>query len=69
MTGSRLLVQRGIADAVRTRLAQRLAAVRVGPAADPLRHGAAHRQTQRRACRSRVEAIAAARKWSFAADR
>ena len=35
MTGSRLLVQRGIADAVRTRLAQRLA-VRVGPAADPL---------------------------------
>ena len=36
MTGSRLLVQRGIADAVRTRLAQRLAAVRVGPAADPL---------------------------------
>ncbi|MCA3837115.1 aldehyde dehydrogenase family protein, partial [Burkholderia sp.] len=36
MTGSRLLVQRGIADAVRTRLAHRLATVRVGPAADPL---------------------------------
>ncbi|UOD32239.1 aldehyde dehydrogenase family protein [Massilia violaceinigra] len=35
MTGSRLLVQRGIADAVRTQLAARLAAVRVGPASDP----------------------------------
>ena len=35
MTGSRLLVQRSVADAVRTRLAERLAAVKVGPAADP----------------------------------
>lgn len=34
MTGSRLLVQRGVAAAVRERLAARLAAVRVGPAAD-----------------------------------
>lgn len=32
MTGSRVLVQRGIADAVRAGLAQRLEAVRVGPA-------------------------------------
>ncbi|RZT36841.1 aldehyde dehydrogenase family protein [Cupriavidus agavae] len=32
MTGSRVLVQRGIADAVRSGLAQRLQAVRVGPA-------------------------------------
>lgn len=35
MTGSRLLVHRSVADAVRTRLAERLAAVKVGPAADP----------------------------------
>jgi len=35
MTGSRLLVQRGIADAVRTRLADRLKRVKVGPASDP----------------------------------
>ncbi|BEU27348.1 aldehyde dehydrogenase family protein (plasmid) [Paraburkholderia sp. 22B1P] len=35
MTGSRLLVQRGIADTVRDGLAARLRAVRVGPAADP----------------------------------
>ncbi|KUY99856.1 MULTISPECIES: aldehyde dehydrogenase family protein [unclassified Burkholderia] len=35
MTGSRLLVQRNVADAVRTRLIARLEAVRVGPAADP----------------------------------
>jgi acyl-CoA reductase-like NAD-dependent aldehyde dehydrogenase len=35
MTGSRLLVQSGIADEVRRRLAQRLTNVRVGPAADP----------------------------------
>jgi betaine-aldehyde dehydrogenase len=35
MTGSRLLVQRGIADAVRERLAERVAAIRVGPASDP----------------------------------
>ncbi|PMY01272.1 aldehyde dehydrogenase family protein, partial [Pseudomonas sp. GW460-13] len=34
MTGSRLLVQRGVADALRQRLADRLAAVRVGPAAE-----------------------------------
>lgn len=34
MTGSRLLVQRGIAARLRERLAERLAAVRVGPAAD-----------------------------------
>ena len=32
MTGSRLIVQRGIADEVRKRLAQRLAAVKAGPA-------------------------------------
>jgi betaine-aldehyde dehydrogenase len=36
MTGSRVLVQRGVADALRRRLAERLNAVRVGPAADPL---------------------------------
>ncbi|MBR7979853.1 aldehyde dehydrogenase family protein [Burkholderia cenocepacia] len=35
MTGSRLLVQRAVADIVRERLAERLAAVRVGPASDP----------------------------------
>ncbi|MEK6350051.1 MAG: aldehyde dehydrogenase family protein [Burkholderia sp.] len=35
MTGSRLLVQRSIADAVRKRLVERLGAVRVGPASDP----------------------------------
>jgi betaine-aldehyde dehydrogenase len=35
MTGSRLLVQSGVADAVRQRLAERLANVRVGPASDP----------------------------------
>ncbi|WP_208456482.1 MULTISPECIES: aldehyde dehydrogenase family protein [unclassified Burkholderia] len=35
MTGSRLLVQRNVADAVRTRLIARLETVRVGPAADP----------------------------------
>jgi len=35
MTGSRLLVQEGIADLVRTRLAALLEAVKVGPAADP----------------------------------
>ena len=35
MTGSRLLVQSGVADTVRTRLAERFAALRVGPAADP----------------------------------
>ncbi len=35
MTGSRLLVQRGIFDIVRERLGQRLAAVKAGPAADP----------------------------------
>lgn len=35
MTGSRLLVQRGIADAMRTRLAERLEQVKAGPAADP----------------------------------
>ncbi len=35
MTGSRLLVQRGIADALRARLAARLAEVKVGPASDP----------------------------------
>ncbi len=34
MTGSRLLVQSGIAAALRTRLADRLQAVRVGPASD-----------------------------------
>lgn len=34
MTGSRLLVQRGVADQLRERLAKRLEAVRVGPAAD-----------------------------------
>lgn len=35
MTGSRLLVQRRIADAVRQRLGERLAKVKVGPASDP----------------------------------
>ncbi len=35
MTAGRLLVQRGIADAVRQALAARLVAVRVGPASDP----------------------------------
>lgn len=35
MTGSRLLVQRGIADSVRKRLGERLAKVKVGPASDP----------------------------------
>jgi betaine-aldehyde dehydrogenase len=35
MTGSRLLVHRPIADAVRKRLATRLEAVKVGPASDP----------------------------------
>lgn len=35
MTGSRLLVQRGVAGRLRERLAQRLEAVRVGTAADP----------------------------------
>ncbi|RYE65389.1 MAG: aldehyde dehydrogenase family protein, partial [Oxalobacteraceae bacterium] len=35
MTGSRLLVQRDIADQVRTRLAAQLEAVRVGPGTDP----------------------------------
>jgi len=35
MTGSRLLVHRPILDAVRKRLAARLEAVKVGPAADP----------------------------------
>lgn len=35
MTGSRLLVQRGIADQVRDVVASRLEAVKVGPAADP----------------------------------
>jgi betaine-aldehyde dehydrogenase len=35
MTGSRLLVQRGIAEALRQRLGDRLGKVRVGPASDP----------------------------------
>jgi betaine-aldehyde dehydrogenase len=35
MTGSRLLVQRGVADAIRESLAARLRAVKVGPANDP----------------------------------
>lgn len=35
MTGSRLLVQRGIADQVRQLLSQRLENVKVGPASDP----------------------------------
>ena len=35
MTGSRAIVQRGIADRFRTALAERLEQVRVGPAADP----------------------------------
>jgi betaine-aldehyde dehydrogenase len=35
MTGSRILVQRGVADEVRTRLAAALGAVRPGPASDP----------------------------------
>jgi acyl-CoA reductase-like NAD-dependent aldehyde dehydrogenase len=35
MTGSRLLVQRGIADELRSRLAERLGKVKVGSASDP----------------------------------
>jgi len=35
MTGSRLLVQRGVADDLRARLAARLETVKVGPASDP----------------------------------
>jgi betaine-aldehyde dehydrogenase len=35
MTGSRLLVQSGVADRVRQQLGQRLARVKVGPASDP----------------------------------
>jgi len=35
MTGSRLLAQRGAADALRARVAERLSRVKVGPAADP----------------------------------
>jgi len=35
MTGSRLLVQRGVADKLRRGLAARLEAVKVGPASDP----------------------------------
>lgn len=35
MTGSRVLVQRGVADALRAQLAERIAAIRVGPASDP----------------------------------
>ena len=35
MTGSRLLVQKGIADEVREKLAERLLNVKVGPASDP----------------------------------
>ncbi|WP_286903247.1 aldehyde dehydrogenase family protein [Vreelandella sedimenti] len=35
MTGSRLLVQEGLYDTVRDQLAERLRAVRVGPASDP----------------------------------
>ena len=35
MTGSRLLVHRSVADEVRTKLAARLEAVKVGPASDP----------------------------------
>lgn len=35
MTGSRLLVQRGIADRLRSKLAQRLETLKVGPASDP----------------------------------
>jgi betaine-aldehyde dehydrogenase len=35
MTGSRLLVQRGIAETVRQRLGDRLSQVKVGPASDP----------------------------------
>lgn len=35
MTGSRVLVQRGVAEVVRARLADRLGSIRVGPASDP----------------------------------
>ncbi|MCC8362633.1 aldehyde dehydrogenase family protein [Lysobacter sp. A6] len=35
MTGSRVLVQRGVAEALRNRLAERIAAVNVGPGNDP----------------------------------
>ena len=36
MTGSRLLVQRGVAESMRQRMTERLSKVRVGPASDPL---------------------------------
>lgn len=36
MTGSRAIVQRGIADRFRTALAERLKTIKVGPASDPL---------------------------------
>ncbi len=35
MTGSRLLVQRGVADKLRERLKERLSQIKVGPASDP----------------------------------
>jgi len=38
MTGSRIYVQRGVADALRAKLAERFRAVRAGPAADPQSH-------------------------------
>lgn len=38
MTGSRILVQRGIAEQIRDGLAERLRAVRAGPASDPDSH-------------------------------
>ena len=38
MTGSRILVQRGMADRLRERLAAQLAAVKAGPAANPASH-------------------------------
>jgi betaine-aldehyde dehydrogenase len=49
MTGSRLLVQRGVADAVRTKLAVLLSAVKVGPASDPASEmGSQHLDSGRR---------------------
>ncbi|VFT31028.1 putative aldehyde dehydrogenase [Pseudomonas aeruginosa] len=53
MTGSRLLVQRGVAERLRERLAQRLENLRGGAGGGPAqRHGAADRQGQRRARRA-----------------
>jgi betaine-aldehyde dehydrogenase len=57
MTGSRLLVQSGVAEAVRTRLAERFRQLRVGTAADSTSEiGPHHRPEERRAYRRRRRA-------------